>query len=149
MDTGFFHTKPRAMNSSLLRLRLVPSLDVEHYGYSLPLCRAAHAPRSQSLDGIRANYGLLRQVCSRAFRAGQSLFDFCLGFAHSESRIVFRIVLVIGTVISDAANHFIGVVTASEGTLGEGPVPFRLGYLAFGSDATPSVCDEVFSAFVV
>ena len=86
--------------------------------------------------------------CVRSVVARFGLANPCLISAWAL-RTVIRIVLVIGTVISDAANHFIGVVTASEGTLGEGTVPFRLGYLAFGSDATPSVCDEVFSAFVV
>ena len=64
-------------------------------------------------------------VCAYCFA-----FDLTLSFLDRMTGIVFRVMFVGSTIIGDSSHDFFGVVAASKGTLGVGPITFRLAQMA-------------------
>jgi len=57
---------------------------------------------------------------------------FCKSFVNRQTRIVLRIVLVIGAVVGNALDDDLGIVTAGEGALRVCPIAFRLAFVVTG-----------------
>jgi hypothetical protein len=52
--------------------------------------------------------------------------EFGLRLFHGVPGVVFRIVFVIGAIVSDAPDDFFGIVASREGALGVGPIALGL-----------------------
>src|SRR5437870_2739383 len=72
---------------------------------------------SRHFDLLAALFKFLGRLPAGIICASRSSSDLSLSFLYSVSGVVFRIVLIIGAVIRDAANHFFGVIAAGEGAI--------------------------------
>src|SRR6516162_1107253 len=81
-------------------------------------------PSVLSLSKILSNL-LTSVACAYCFA-----FDLTLSFLDRMTGIVFRVMFVGSTIIGDSSHDFFGVVAASKGTLGVGPITFRLAQMA-------------------
>jgi hypothetical protein len=84
--------------------------------------------RSWNFDGVVSSFNHLLVL----FRCTTQVSEFALERGLSFLNRVPRVarVLFVPSIIGNAANDFFGVVTSGKGTLGECPIPLRLGEIA-------------------